>query len=222
MQLNVEGDTTQVEVERVINLGYSGRDQDAVQDHIEELASEGIDPPDQVPMTYQVAPYIALVDPGNITVIGDETSGEAEFGLLVTSNDIFVLAASDHTDRNLESENVQLSKQVTPNVISRTAWRMENVREQWSEISITAVNTREGKEELYQKATLGEILSPEKIIELCEQRHCGSLNGTLILSGTVPTESGGVSPGERFEVVLEHPTDDRELRVGYDIRTVEM
>ena len=221
MELDVEGEATQVHVERVINLGYSGRDQDAVQDHIEELASEGIDPPDQIPTTYEVSPHISLVDPGNITVIGGETSGEAEFGLVITENDMFVLAASDHTDRNLESESVHLSKQVTPNVISRTAWRLETVREQWDEISITAMNTREGEAELYQKATLGEILPPEEIIDVCERRYSGSLTDTLILSGTVPTVSSGVSPGERFEVVLEHPTDSRELRVGYDIRTVD-
>jgi hypothetical protein len=94
------------------------------------------------------------------------------------------------------------------------------VQDGWDNISITAKNISVDEQEVYQDATLGDILSPEQLIEICERRYSGSLAGTLILSGTVPTVSGELSTGERFEVVLSPPSGGQKITLGYDINAV--
>ena len=221
IELNVDGELVRAEVERVINAGYSGRDQESVQEHINELAEEGLEPPERVPISFELAPYTTLVDPGTVTVVGGNTSGEAEYGLLVAGGETYIVAASDQTDRALESQGIQLSKQIAPNVLSRRAWRLADVRDRWDDIEIRAWNTRDGERLVYQDATLGEILPPEDILELIRERYGGPLDGTLVLSGMVPTVSGELKPGERFEVELRDPADGRSIGMTYDVRTVE-
>lgn len=221
IELNVDGELVRADIDRVVNAGYSGRDQESVQEHIDELAEEGLEPPEQVPISFELAPYATLVDPGGVTVIGGDTSGEAEYGLLVAGGETFVVAASDQTDRALESEGIQLSKQIAPNVLSKCAWRLADLRERWDDIELRAWNTRNGKRVLYQDATLDEILPPAEILDLVRERYGGPLNGTLVLSGTVPTVSGELTPGERFEVELQDPVDARSIGVTYDVRAIE-
>lgn len=220
MKLKADGKVIEVEIDRVINAGYTGRDQEAVQDHIDELVAKGITAPDNVPITFELAPYATLVDTEQITVVGEHTSGEAEFGLIMTDDETYVVAASDQTDRNLESEGIQLSKQIAPNIISRRAWRLDDVRPEWDSIAIKAMNTHNGERYRYQDATLGDILPPKEIIEICKERYSGSLAGTIILSGTVPTISGELLPGSRFEVTLEHPGKKQALSLAYNVNAV--
>lgn len=216
-EIRVDGEVKQLAIDRCINAGLTGRDEAAVQAHIDELEEEGIAPPEHIPTFYQLAPYTLLVDPGTIDVIGSDTSGEAEFGILPTGDEWYVVAASDHTDRNLESHSIELSKQVVPNVISTQAWRYSAVEDHWDEIELRAWNTIEGDRTLYQETTLAEILEPEDILNDVEERFGGPLYGTAVLSGTVATESGDVRPGSRFEVELVDPILDRSINVAYDV-----
>lgn len=215
--LRVDGEVKQVAIDRCINAGYTGRDEAAVQAHIEELEEDGIAPPDSVPTFYGLAPYTLLVDPGTIDVVGGATSGEAEFGILPTGEEWYVVAASDQTDRDLETQSIQLSKQVAPNVISKQAWRYSAVADHWDEIELRAWNTIEGERTLYQETTLAAIIEPEEIVSAVEDRYGGPLYGSAILSGTVATVSGDVRPGSRFEVELEDPILDRSLNIAYDV-----
>ncbi len=217
-EFTVDGDDVQFALDRTFNAGYSGRDEDAVQAHIDELVAEGLSAPDSVPVVYELAPYTLLVDPGKITVVGPDTSGEAEFGLLVTGEETYVVAASDHTDRDLETESIPKSKQVAPNVVSAEAWRFSDVRGHWDDIELRAWNTRDGERSRYQDSTLDEIRPPTEILDVVRERYGASLQqGTAVLSGTVATVSGEVAPGSHFEVELHDPVLDRTLSVGYDV-----
>lgn len=220
--LLVEGERVSIEVDRVINAGYSGRDQESVQAHIDEMLKDDViaEAPERVPTAYQVAPYTLLTDPGKIQVVGEETSGEAEFALFVTGRDTYVAAASDQTDRALEKHGIQLSKQIAPNVVSGRAWRLSDVREHLDRIEITAWNTVDGTRRRYQDTTLEAILPPAEIIEEVQTRYPGPLEGTAILSGTVPTVDGELTPGERFEVELEDPVRERSISVAYDVQSM--
>lgn len=220
VELLVEGELVRIEPDRMINAGYSGRDRDAVRDHIDELAAEGIPEPDRIPGTYRLAPYTLLVNPGEVQVVGANTSGEAEFGLVVTGDETYVVAASDHTDRTLETEGIQEAKQIAPNVISRRAWRLDDLRDHWDEIELRAWNTVDGERQLYQDATLGEILPPRTLVEEVTDRYGGATAGTVVLSGTVATVSGEITPGSRFEVELADPELDRSIDVAYDVQTL--
>src|SRR5262249_13195925 len=88
-------------VRRMLNAGYVGRAQAAGRAQLEELRREGIPAPAQVPMLFPVlSDNITAAD--RIEVVGDRTSGEVEYVLLFTAEEIFVGVGSDHTDRELE------------------------------------------------------------------------------------------------------------------------
>ena len=220
IDLNVRGAVVTVAIDRVVNAGYSGRDRESVQEHVDELVDDGIEAPDQVPTTYRVPPGVLRVDPGEIQVVGGDTSGEAEFALLVTGGETYVVAASDQTDRALERDDVRKSKAIAPNVISRDAWRFSTVRDRWDDLELRAWNTVDGERERYQDATLGTILEPENIFDMVRDRYGGPLEGTAILSGTVPVVSGELRPGSRFEVELADPDESRSLSVAYDVTPI--
>jgi hypothetical protein len=220
VELNVNGEVVTISVDRIVNAGYSGRDEGAVQDHINELVEDGVDVPDSVPTTYKLAPNTLLVDPGTVQVVGKDTSGEAEFGLLAVDDEVYVVAASDQTDRNLEPENIQKSKQVAPNVVSQLAWRLSEVRDQWDCIEIRAWNTVGGERQLYQDTTLAAILEPEALLDIIRERYGGPLGGTAVLSGTVATVGGKLTPGSTFEAELVDTVRDRSLSVAYDVKTM--
>jgi len=217
ISLNVRGEVVDVEVERVINAGYSGRDEESVQAHIDELVADGIPAPETVPAMYELAPNVLRTDPGSIRVVGSRTSGEAEFGLVVTGAETYVVAASDQTDRALERDDIQKSKQIAPDVLSRDAWRLTDLRDRWDDLRLTAWNTADGDRRRYQEATLGSIREPADLLDIAEQQYGGPMEGTVLLSGTVATVDGEVTPGSRFEVAIRDPESDRELSLGYDV-----
>lgn len=217
LELDVAGELVRVDVSRMVNAGYSGRDEDAVQTHIDELVAEGVAAPEQVPATYAVAPNSLRTDPEAIQVVGSETSGEAEFGLVLAGGETYVVAASDQTDRALERESVQKAKQITPNVVSREAWRLSDVRPHWDEIELRAWSTVDGERRRYQADTLAALLAPEDILDVVHGRYGAADGGEVVLSGTVGTLEGDVQPGSRFEVELADPVRDRSLSVAYDV-----
>jgi hypothetical protein len=204
----------------MFNAGYSGRNEEAIQAHIDELVEEGLSEPDEVPILYELAPYTLLADPSEISVVGPDTSGEAEFGLLVTGEETYVVAASDHTDRDLETKSILKSKQAAPNIVSKRAWRFDDVRDHWDDIELRSWNTRDGESNSYQEATLGEILPPDEILDIVRDRRETPLHGAAILSGTVATVTGEMYPGSRFEVELHDSVLDRTLSVGYNVNVV--
>ena len=219
LRLNVEGEIVAVEVDRVINAGYSGRDEADVRAHIDELLKDDIiaEEPDRVPVTYQLSTFTLLADPGRIQVVGEDTSGEAEYALLVTGDETYVVAASDQTDRDLEKYGIQKSKQIAPNVISADAWRLSALHDHWDDIQLRAHNTVDGEREPYQDSSLTELLPPDEILDEVATRYEGTLSGAAVLSGTVTTVGGELTPGDRFEVELHDPVRDRTIDVTYDI-----
>src|SRR5262249_47298411 len=86
-----EGRTTPLNfrVRRVVNAGFVGRDQRTVQAHIEEMRHLGIPAPKSVPVFFALtADNVTTAD--HIEVIGPDTSGEVEYVLLVSPNEVFV------------------------------------------------------------------------------------------------------------------------------------
>ena len=154
-------------VRRMINAGYVGRDLAAVRSHIEELSREGIPIPPSVPMIFPVLSHNVTTE-NRIEVIGDRTSGEAEYVLLLDGERVFVGIGSDHTDREIEAQSIVKSKQICPNVLSSQVWRYEDVEQGWDDLVIESwVKPSEWNDwVLYQKAPLGTILSGVHLMDL--------------------------------------------------------
>jgi hypothetical protein len=117
----------QITVSELVVAGWTGRNTEAVQHHIEELAALGVPAPSQVPLYYRVGAELLTQAPA-ISVLGADTSGEAEPLLICDATGTLWLGlASDHTDRALETLSVAKSKQVCPKPVARDLWRFDTV-----------------------------------------------------------------------------------------------
>ena len=69
--------TVDVEISSLVVAGWAGRDQHAIEHHIEELFAIGVPRPSSVPLYYRVAEN-QLTQASRIQVVGDQSSGEVE------------------------------------------------------------------------------------------------------------------------------------------------
>jgi hypothetical protein len=208
-----------VEIKGAILCGYTGRNQEAVKRHIEELKKEGVKPPPSVPMFYPKPPQGIALD-GDIFVQGHETSGEIEYVLLATRQGIWIGVGSDHTDRELERLDILKSKQVCPTILSRSLWKYEEIKDHWDEIGIRSWATKGDKKVPYQESTLAIILPPEELIRLVQQKVRGPLEGIAIYSGTPPLKTEGIIFADQFAGELYDPILKRKLTLNYSIHTL--
>jgi len=201
---------------RMVNAGYTGRDSQKVKKHIEELGKEGIPPPESIPMIYEIISKLIYFDE-EIEVIGNKTSGEAEFVLLCTGEDVFIGVGSDHTDRELEKVSIIKSKQICPNMMSRNVWNYEEVKEQWDEMILRGwVKDENGEKCLYQEAPLSTIMSPKDLIGFVEDKlDDKNLDGLIIYSGTVAIITEKIIYSDYFEAELYNPKTNRKLTCAY-------
>jgi len=209
-----------LEIKGAILCGYTGRNQEAVKRHIEELKKEGVSPPPSVPMFYPKPSWGISFD-GDLYVQGRETSGEVEFVLLVYSQGLGVGLGSDHTDRELERLDILKSKQACPTVLSRTLWNFDEIKGHWDQIEMRSWATRRGKRVLYQESTLATILPPGDLIRLVERKVQGSLEGIAIYSGTLPLKTEKIIFADRFEGELYDPVLKKKLVLNYAVHSLD-
>jgi hypothetical protein len=208
-------------VNRMVNAGYAGRNQDEVRRHIEELALKGIPGPETTPTLYAVSPA-QLSQAPSIDVLGEETSGEAEFVLLLRDEKrIYVAAGSDHTDRKLEAHSIPMAKQICPNLISRELWLLDDVLAGWDGIMLRGWVTADGKRTLYQEAPLASLMGPKDLLGFVRSKVADGLDRAVVYSGTISALGGRFIFGERFEVELFNAATNDRLSLGYDIRPMD-
>lgn len=209
------------EFERMFNAGYTGRNQKEVRKHIQELAAKGIPGPAVTPTLYPVVCQ-SLIAGGEVDVYGSETSGEAEYVLLVQDESkIFVALGSDHTDRMLEKTDIPRAKQICPNLISTTAWRLDDLKDHWDELVLRSSVVRGGQDVPYQEGPLAQLLAPDQLLEFVRDTARCPLSGTIIFSGTLSLKTGDFTYGEGFRAELVDRRLGRTLKLAYNIRSLE-
>jgi len=199
---------------RLLIVGYTGRDQTAVAQHIAELREHGIPAPARTPALYALAPE-RLTTADTIQVVGNTTSGEGEFVLVFTGDELYVGVGSDHTDRDLERLSVPRAKQVCPKPVSARLWRWADVRATWDRCRLRSWSD----DTLYQDGSVAELLSPEAILALARDR-VGDVTDSAIYCGTLPLVEGAICFDRRFAAALVDPTAGRELRCAYTVEAV--
>src|SRR5436190_18609443 len=102
--------------EALIVAGWTGRDEAALNHHIEELAAIGVPRPSSVPVFYRNA-ATNVVQTDVLQVLGPDTSGEVEPVIVALSDGLWIGLGSDHTDRKAETMGIALSKQLCGKVI---------------------------------------------------------------------------------------------------------
>lgn len=212
----LNGDVTMVDVDvnEVVIGGWTGRDQEAVQHHIDELAEIGVSGPSTTPLFYRVSADL-LTQSQFIQTVGDGGSGEVEAVLIGSSAGILVVAGSDHTDRKAEAYSVALSKQMCAKPISRQAWRLEDVIEGWDEIGMQSAQERDGQTVEYQSGMLSACRRPEELVKLYVGEDALPV-GTALFLGTIPV-IGEIKGGDAFAMRLVDLAHDRSIGHSYRV-----
>lgn len=208
-----------VRIERLVVAGWTGRDKAALQKHIAELAKLGVKPPATTPIFYRAAAARLTIDDA-IEVLGDKSSGEAEFVLLQSDGRLWVGAGSDHTDREVESYGVSVSKQMCDKPIAAEFWPIVDVAPHWEKLVLRAHIDDNGKRTLYQEGPVSAMIEPMSLIEQFAGK--GELaEGTLMFCGTL-SAIGGVRPSDMFEFELEDPVLGRKISHQYRVQRLPL
>ena len=209
-----------VEIDELVIAGWTGRDVEALNRHIEELKAIGIQPPSKVPLYYRVTANL-LTQAESIQVLGDDTSGEVEPVLVGAPDRLWVTVGADHTDRKLESYGVAVSKQVCPKIVGRTAWRFEDVEPHWDRLMLRSFIAEDGKKVLYQEGPLAKIRAPRELIAGWREGDKRLPAGVAMFCGTLPA-LGTIRSSSRFEMEIEDPVLGRKLVQAYDVEALPL
>jgi hypothetical protein len=217
MEFLVNGAPRRIEIAQLVIAGWTGRDKASVEKHIAELAAIGVKPPRAVPMFYRVAASL-LTTAREVDVVGGNSSGEVEFVLISAPDALYVGVGSDHTDRKVEAYGVTVSKQMCPKPLGRELWPFDKVDSHWDRLILRSHVTRGGRRLLYQEGEVSRMIAPRDLLE----RFSGSAflaPGTAMFCGTLAVR-GEIGGGDRFEVELHDPVDNRSLRHEYAVRAL--
>jgi hypothetical protein len=206
------------EITDLVIAGWTGRDVDALNHHIEELKAIGVQPPSKVPLYYRVAAD-RLTQAETVQVVGDDSSGEAEPVLVGTPDRLWVTVGADHTDRRLESFGVAHSKQVCPKVVGRTAWRFEDVEPHWDQLILRSFIEEGGKKVPYQEGLLAKIRTPRDLIAGWRNGDKRLPAGVAMFCGTLPA-IGAIRSSSRFDMEIEDPVLGRKLSHTYRVQAL--
>lgn len=216
----LDGQERIVRFDTLVMAGYTGRNREAVQAHIDELAAHGIPAPARVPTLFACTPGL-MTTAEEVIVYGGETSGEAEFVLFLDGEEVLLGVGSDHTDRKLEESDIPRAKQLCAKTVSREVWRLADVADHWDDLILRAWVGENGPEVLYQEGALANLMSPKAIVEYVRENVRGPLEPAVVYSGTLAVIGGHFRPAPVFTAELADPRRGRTLRCAYRVRTLD-
>jgi hypothetical protein len=205
-------DTT-VSIETVVVAGWAGRDRAAVEKHIAELEAIGVRRPSTVPIFYRVSASRLTTASEIESTAG--SGGEVEAVLLRAGGSLWVGVGSDHTDREVESYSVAVSKQLCDKPIAQEFWPYDDVAGHWD---LLTLRSWIDNDVLYQEGTTRELLHPD---DLLRGAQLGNGDRTLMFCGTVPA-IGPIRAAARFRYELSDPVLNRKIVACYSIRALPL
>ncbi len=156
MQFQCNGKELTIAIDHVIVAGWTGRNLEAVEHHIKELAELGVAPPSQVPLFYRVSNAL-LTQASEMEVLGEENSGEVEPVLIKHGDKLYLGLGSDHTDRALEAYSVAASKQICAKPVANELWAFDEVQHHVDQIELRCWIMEDVNCVLYQEGFLASI-----------------------------------------------------------------
>ena len=196
--------------------GWVGRDQKDLRAHIDELVQLGVPAPRRIPIYMNFSTYLLTTD-DEITVISDMTSGEVEYVLLCSGDEIWVTVGSDHTDREVETKSIPGSKQMYAKCLPPECWPYPDVKDHWDRLILRSWVTKGSERNLYQEGLLSDILGPQEMLEKMPRGGIDKKEGLVLFSGTIPTKVRIVF-GDSYELELEDPVLKRSIKHSYRVK----
>jgi Protein of unknown function (DUF2848) len=158
--------TREVGIDDAIVAGWTGRDAAAVEKHIKELEALGVKRPATTPIFYRVS-ALRLTTVTEIEAVGAHSGGEVEFVLLQNSGRLWVGAGSDHTDREVETYGVTVSKQMCDKPVAPVFWAFDDVATHWDRLMLRAHVIENGERKIYQEGSVAAMFAPLDLIARC-------------------------------------------------------
>lgn len=211
----VGGDSFTMDVKRVFNAGYAGRNQESVRAHIDELAELGVPAPSTTPTLYPVSNCLATTET-TVQVQNAQSSGEMEYVLIHHGGRTYVTIGSDQSDRELEAHNVPKAKQCAPDVIASQVWDYDEVKDHFGDLKARCVVTKDGVDTLYMEGTVGDLLAPEDWADTMEQFGVAE-DGNIFFSGCWVTIPDGFIYADRYRLTLTDEILDRSIELDYEV-----
>ena len=210
-------EATTIALDNLVIAGWTGRDQAAVQHHIEELKAIGVAPPARIPCYYRASVDL-LTSASTLQFLGPDSSGEVEFVMVALPDGLWVGLGSDHTDRKVEAYSVPVSKQLCHKPFAPQLWRFDDVAPHWDRLELSAHIVEGGARTLYQRGTVAQMRPPAELI--AGYGAGGALPaGTAMFCGTFAA-IGGVRPTPGFEMALHDPVLGRTIEHRYTSETL--
>ena len=206
--------TLDMSVQQAIIAGWTGRDRAALEKHIVELEALGVARPASTPIYYRVSAARITTSPV-IQTTGAASSGEVEFVLAQWGGEMWVGVGSDHTDREVETYNVTVSKQMCEKPVAGSFWRFSDVSAHWGRLVMRSYIYENGVRVLYQEGSVEAMLEPSVLIE----GYAGKTQldeGTVMFCGTFAAK-GGIRPADIFEFEIEDPVLGRTISHRYEL-----
>ena len=213
-----EGTTKQVRIDDLVIAGWTGRDVEALEKHIVELEELGVPRPSSVPCFYRVGAE-NFSNGEDLQFLGTTSSGEVEFVLIGTDEGMLIGVGSDHTDREVETYSVPVSKQMCLKPVSKTVWRYDDVADHFDDLLLKSWATENGEKKLYQDGGVTAMRPPEELIGLYLPGETALPVGMAMYCGTLAA-IGGIRPADRFDVEIEDPKTNRKISYGYNVQTL--
>ncbi|MDP0928706.1 DUF2848 domain-containing protein [Paracoccus onubensis] len=208
------GDTPlDLDLSHLVIAGWTGRDRDAIQHHIEELAEIGVSPPSATPLFYRVSAAL-LTTASGIQVVGNASSGEVEPLIVQHGERRWLGLGSDHTDRALEAHSVAMSKQVCAKPCATELWAWDDLSDRLEEIRLESWIEEDGAWLPYQQGTLAAILPLAELIEGASLSLLAGEGAVAMMCGTFGA-MGGVRPAARFRMAMTDTGTGRQISHEY-------
>jgi hypothetical protein len=205
-------ETKDVSVSKAIVAGWTGRDRVALEKHIKELEELGVARPASTPIYYRVSASRITPEP-LIETTGDASSGEVEFVLAQWGGQMWVGVGSDHTDRQVETYNVTVSKQMCEKPVAAEFWRYSDVAPHWDKLVMRSWIEENGERVLYQEGSVIAMLDPMTLVSGYEGKPALD-EGALMFCGTFAAK-GGIRPADNFDFEIHDPVLGRTISHGY-------
>lgn len=209
-----------VTVRELIIAGFTGRNRQALENHIAELEKLGVPRPTSTPIFYRVA-HSLLTTASEIQVLGDASSGEVEPLLCVANGRTWVGVGSDHTDRKLEAIGIAVSKQACAKPVGQDFWPLDEIADHWDQLVMRSFTINGADRELYQQGPLSLIRPPADLIRLFTRGADELQPGAVMYCGTVSVH-GAIRPADGYEIEIEDPVLRRSIRHSYRVQTLRI
>ena len=192
----------------LVNAGYTGRNQLAVQEHVEELRKMGISTPEKTPCFFPKSAGMIQQD-GAVAALDSDCSAEVEFVILVAKDGWYVSVGCDIFDVKVEGLKADKSKCLYPNYLAKEAWSYEAVKDHWDALILRSWIDGD---RLYQEGPLASMMEPGVMMEkLAPYLEDGVKAGLVLSGGTLSCLIEGMPYTDSFRFELEDPVLNRKI-----------